>query len=44
MKNNLGKNLGDDFKVGKITLPVILAWQEEPKYLFLGKEHLVKNK
>ena len=27
-KNNLGKNLGDDFKEGKITLPVILAWQE----------------
>ena len=25
-KNNLGKNLGDDFKEGKITLPIILAY------------------
>ena len=25
-KNSLGKNIGDDFKEGKITLPVILAY------------------
>lgn len=25
---DLGKNVGDDFHEGKITLPVILAWQE----------------
>ena len=25
---NMGKNAGDDFHEGKITLPVILAWQE----------------
>ena len=24
----MGKNLGDDFKLGKTTLPVILAWQK----------------
>ncbi len=27
-KNNLGKNLGDDFKEGKITLPIIYAWKD----------------
>ena len=26
--NKMGKNLGDDFKLGKTTLPVILAWQK----------------
>ena len=26
--NRMGKNLGDDFKLGKTTLPVILAWQK----------------
>ena len=24
----MGKNLGDDFKLGKTTLPIILAWQK----------------
>ena len=28
MPNKMGKNLGDDFKLGKTTLPVILAWQK----------------
>ena len=28
LPNNMGKNLGDDFKLGKTTLPVILAWQK----------------
>jgi hypothetical protein len=27
--NKMGKNLGDDFKLGKTTLPVILAWQKK---------------
>ena len=26
--NKMGKNLGDDFKLGKTTLPIILAWQQ----------------
>ena len=26
--DQMGKNAGDDFTEGKITLPVILAWQE----------------
>ena len=26
--NKMGKNLGDDFKLGKTTLPIILAWKE----------------
>ena len=26
--NKMGKNLGDDFKLGKTTLPIILAWEE----------------
>ncbi len=26
--NKMGKNLGDDFKSGKTTLPVILAWEK----------------
>jgi len=26
--NKMGKNLGDDFKLGKTTLPIILAWQK----------------
>ena len=34
--NNLGKNIGDDFKEGKITLPIILAYlrsnREEKKF------------
>ena len=28
LPNKMGKNLGDDFKLGKTTLPVILAWQK----------------
>jgi octaprenyl-diphosphate synthase len=24
----MGKNLGDDFKLGKTTLPIILAWEK----------------
>ena len=26
-KNVSGKNIGDDFKLGKTTLPIILAWK-----------------
>ena len=26
--NKMGKNFGDDFKLGKTTLPIILAWQQ----------------
>ena len=26
--NKIGKNLGDDFKLGKTTLPIILAWEK----------------
>ena len=26
--NKMGKNLGDDFKLGKTTLPIILVWQK----------------
>ena len=26
--NKMGKNLGDDFKLGKTTLPIILAWKK----------------
>ena len=30
--NKMGKNLGDDFRLGKTTLPIILAWkQSNPK-------------
>ena len=28
LPTKMGKNLGDDFKLGKTTLPVILAWQK----------------
>ena len=28
LPNKMGKNLGDDFRLGKTTLPVILAWQK----------------
>lgn len=28
LSNKMGKNQGDDFKLGKTTLPVILAWQK----------------
>ncbi len=28
LPNKMGKNFGDDFKLGKTTLPVILAWQK----------------
>ena len=28
LPNKMGKNLGDDFKLGKTTLPVILGWQK----------------
>ncbi len=28
LPDKMGKNLGDDFKLGKTTLPVILAWQK----------------
>ena len=27
LPNKMGKNLGDDFKLGKTTLPIILAWE-----------------
>ncbi len=27
-KNTTGKNIGDDFKLGKTTLPIILAWEK----------------
>ena len=30
-KKTTGKNIGDDFKSGKTTLPVILAWNESDK-------------
>ena len=30
-KNDTGKNIGDDFKLGKITLPIILAWNKSNK-------------
>ncbi len=30
-KKTTGKNIGDDFKAGKTTLPVILAWNESNK-------------
>ena len=37
--NKMGKNLGDDFKLGKTTLPVILAWQKSsPKKAVLDKD------
>ena len=29
--NKMGKNLGDDFKLGKTTLPIILAWGKSNK-------------
>ncbi len=29
--NKMGKNLGDDFKSGKTTLPIILAWEKSNK-------------
>ena len=29
--NKMGKNLGDDFKLGKTTLPIILAWEKSNK-------------
>ena len=28
LPNKMGKNMGDDFKLGKTTLPIILAWQK----------------
>ena len=28
LPDKMGKNLGDDFKLGKTTLPIILAWQQ----------------
>ena len=28
LPDKMGKNLGDDFKLGKTTLPIILAWQK----------------
>ena len=30
-KKDTGKNIGDDFKLGKITLPIILAWDKSNK-------------
>ncbi len=30
-KNVTGKNIGDDFKLGKTTLPIILAWKKSNK-------------
>ena len=37
--NKMGKNLGDDFKLGKTTLPIILVWQksDEKEKSFLEK-------
>ena len=29
--NKMGKNIGDDFKLGKTTLPIILAWEKSNK-------------
>ncbi len=29
--NKMGKSLGDDFKLGKTTLPIILAWEKSNK-------------
>ena len=29
--NKMGKNLGDDFKLGKTTLPIILVWEKSNK-------------
>jgi len=29
--NKMGKNLGDDFKLGKTTLPIILVWKKSNK-------------
>lgn len=31
-KNKMGKNQGDDFKLGKTTLPIILAWEKSNKF------------
>ena len=31
VNNKLGKNIGDDFKEGKVTLPIILAFQRSNK-------------
>ena len=30
-KTKMGKNQGDDFKLGKTTLPIILAWEKSNK-------------
>ena len=41
-KSVLGKNIGDDFKEGKITLPIILAYgrSDEKEKIFWKKQYL----
>ena len=36
----MGKNQGDDFKLGKTTLPIILAWEKSNK---LEREFFLKS-
>ena len=52
-KTKMGKNQGDDFKLGKTTLPIILAWEKSNKLereFFLRsikelkQENLIKDK
>ena len=35
----LGKNTGDDFREGKVSLPVILAYKRNQKKRILGKNN-----
>ena len=39
-KNKMGKDQGDDFKLGKTTLPIILAWEKSNK---LEREFFLKS-
>ena len=39
-KTKMGKNQGDDFKLGKTTLPIILAWEKSNK---LEREFFLKS-
>ena len=39
-KTKMGKNQGDDFKLGKTTLPIILAWEQSNK---LEREFFLKS-
>ena len=39
-KTQMGKNQGDDFKLGKTTLPIILAWEKSNK---LEREFFLKS-